>query len=264
MNTQDAVLTYSDVTIHYPCRPQPAVENLTLQVPRDGVTMIVGESGSGKSTLLRASIGLLPEGGRLTAGRICFDGQDVFGMKPRALRAMRGKEAAMIFQDAGLYLDGRQKIGTQYAESIRSHRKLSKAEALSLAEEMLGSLGLPEPRHILGSYPFELSGGMKQRVAIAMAMTLRPKLLLCDEPTSALDVTIQAQVVRLMQQLHRQYGTAILMVTHNIGLAAYMGDYIAVMQRGRLLEWGTRDEVIGSPQSPYTRQLLTAAPKLEV
>lgn len=264
MKEENMILTFSDVTIRYRGRPRPAVEGVSLSVPRDGITMIVGESGSGKSTLLRSSIGLLPEGGQVNSGQILFEGQDVCQMSPRALRSIRGEQAAMIFQDAGLYLDSRWKIGAQYVETIRCHQKMTKKEALDAAAEMLGELGLPEPLHLLDSYPFELSGGMKQRVAIAMAMTLRPKLLLCDEPTSALDVTIQAQVVRLMQQLHRQYGTAILMVTHNIGLAAYMGDQIAVMRQGKLVEWGTRDEILLSPQDAYTRQLLQAAPKLEV
>ena len=224
--------------------------------------MLVGESGSGKSTLLRSVIGLQPQGCRME-GNIMFEGDSLLTLSPSRLRALRGEKIGMIFQDAGLYLGPRRKIGTQFAEMLRVHRKISRKQALEIASEQLSSLSLAAPDRILDSYPFELSGGMKQRTAIGMAMALQPTLLLADEPTSALDVTNGAQVARLLRDLCDRQGISILMVTHNIGLAAAIGDRIAVMRRGKLVEDGTQEQVIGSPREEYTAKLLASVPKLD-
>ncbi|MHB1651483.1 MAG: ABC transporter ATP-binding protein [Desulfitobacteriaceae bacterium] len=236
---------------------------MSLEAKQGQIISIVGESGSGKSTLIRAVLGLLSAGGRVTEGRILFDGKNLLANTERQWQQLRGSKIAMVFQDAGRYLNPIRRIGNQYVESIQSHTSLSKAQCRSMALNMLHKMRLQDGEHILRSYPFELSGGMKQRVAVAMAMTMQPRLLLADEPTSALDVTIQAQVVRQMMELRHEFGTAIVIVTHNMGVASYMADKIGVMQKGILVEWGERDQVINNPRHAYTRQLLSAVPELE-
>ncbi len=239
-----------------------ALHDICFSVPEGAIAAVVGESGSGKSTLLRAVLGLLPAGGRVEAGRILFEGEDIGGCSKEQLRHMRGEQIAMIFQNAGEFLNPRRTVGSQYLEMLRYHLPGSRREHRALALSMLAGLKLPDGERIMTSYPFQLSGGMCQRVAIAMAMSLSPRLLLADEPTSALDVTIQAQVVQEMLQLRKRLGTAIVLVTHNIGLAAHMADYIMVMKGGEQKEFGTREQVIERPSSEYTRYLLDAVPEL--
>lgn len=238
------------------------VKNLTMSVKPKEIIGIVGESGSGKSTLVRAVLGLMPSGGRASGGEIIFKGRNLLDYSKQEWRELRGNRIAMIFQNPGTALNPTRKIGSQFIESIQSHFDSSKAEAFAKALAMLGKMRLPDPASIMNSYTFQLSGGMKQRVAIAMAMTMEPELLLADEPTSALDVTIQAQVVRQMMDLRNQFNTSIIIVTHNIGVAAYMSDKIGVMRQGELLEWGTRTQVINNPQHDYTANLLAAIPEL--
>ena len=250
------ILSFEQLTIRYPSLTHPAVSELSLDVMQGQITMLVGESGSGKSTLLRSVIGLQPAGCRMQ-GRI------LLSLSPGQMRAFRGKKIGMIFQDAGLYLTPRRKIGAQFAEMLRAHLSISRKEALEIAKRELAALSLADPDRILDSFPFELSGGMKQRTAIGMAMALRPSLLLCDEPTSALDVTNGAQVARLLRDLCEKQGVSILMVTHNIGLAAAIGDRIAVMRQGNLVEVGTREQIIHTPHEEYTIRLLNAVPRLD-
>ena len=169
----------------------------------------------------------------------------------------------MIFQNAGDYLNPRRKVCDQYVETLRCHQSMTKKQGYEIAKKMLATLKLPDTKHVMNAYPFQLSGGMKQRVAIAMAMSMNPKLLLADEPTSALDVTVQAQVVKQMMDLRDKMGTAIVIVTHNMGVASKMADYIAVMQNGELKEFGTREQVIYHPENDYTKKLLTVVPKLQ-
>lgn len=238
------------------------VKNVTMSVKPKEIIGIVGESGSGKSTLVRAVLGLMPSGGRVSGGEIIFKGRNLLDYSKQEWRELRGNRIAMIFQNPGTALNPTRKIGSQFIESIQSHFDSSKAEAFAKALAMLGKMRLPDPASIMNSYTFQLSGGMKQRVAIAMAMTMEPELLLADEPTSALDVTIQAQVVRQMMDLRNQFNTSIIIVTHNIGVAAYMSDKIGVMRQGELLEWGTRTQVINNPQHDYTANLLAAMPEL--
>lgn len=255
MEIEDLSIAYGQNTV---------VENVSFKVAQGSIVAIVGESGSGKSTLIRSVIGLLTAGGRVENGQILFDDKDMAVCSDSQMKAIRGNQITMIFQDAGTYLDGRKKIGYQFVETIRSHRDISKKEARQKAAEMLEKLHLCDVWRILDTYPFMLSGGMCQRVAIAMAMVMNPRLLLADEPTSALDVTIQAQVARLMAELNRDYDTTILMVTHNMGLAAYLADYVVVMKDGRLIEWGRTQAVIDNPREAYTQALLAAVPELQV
>ena len=257
----EPILRYCSVEVSFHGRA--VTHNVSFALQKGEILGIVGESGSGKSTLLKAALGLLGTGGLVTRGDIWFQGKDLPDLPERELRRICGGEIGMIFQDAGLYLDPRRKIGAQFAEMLRVHRKISRKQALEIASEQLSSLSLAAPDRILDSYPFELSGGMKQRTAIGMAMALHPTLLLADEPTSALDVTNGAQVARLLRDLCDRQGISILMVTHNIGLAAAIGDRIAVMRRGKLVEYGTQEQVIGSPREEYTAKLLASVPKLD-
>lgn len=242
---------------------EPAVNEVSLSVRNGEIVAVVGESGSGKSTLLRAVLGLLQTEGRMGGGRILFDGEDMSLLSREQLRRIRGKEISMIFQNAGEYLNPRRRIGSQYLETLRCHYPEDKKTLKKQALAMLETMRLPDPDRIMRSYPFQLSGGMKQRVAIAMAMSLKPRLLLADEPTSALDVTVQAQVIQEMLSMRKNMGTAIMLVTHNMGVAAYAADRIAVMQHGKLMEFGARDQVISAPESDYTKRLLAAVPELE-
>lgn len=225
---------------------------------------IVGESGSGKSTLLQAVIGLLPAYVEITGGSICFREQIVWGQGPAMPAFVRGKDIGMIFQNAGEFADPIQKIGSQYQEMLRVHGIRSKSERAELQMEMLQKLRLYDTKRVLNAYPFELSGGMMQRVAIAMAMSLRPALLLADEPTSALDVTTQAQVAEQLIELNREYGTGLLLVTHNMGVADYVSDKIGVMYHGELVEFGEKDQIIHAPKHAYTKRLLEAAETWEM
>ncbi|MDO4323516.1 MAG: ABC transporter ATP-binding protein [Lachnospiraceae bacterium] len=239
-----------------------AVEDVSFSVGQGEIISIVGESGSGKSTLLHGLQGLLPAGAG-SRGNVLLFGKKLSEMTGEQLRRMRGEEISMIFQDTGRYLNPISKIGRQYRNFLSLHRSLSKQEAKQIQKDMLQKVHLNDAERILNSYPFELSGGMRQRVGIAMAMSLAPKLLLADEPTSALDVTVQAQVVRQMMELREKEGTSIVIVTHNMGVAAYMSDRIGVMQQGRLVEWGKTEDVIDTPRDAYTRSLLDAIVELK-
>ena len=223
---------------------------------------IIGESGSGKTTVIRSILGLLPSGGKVTKGDILFEGESLLQYSKKQWRELRGTQISMIFQDSGAMMNPTRKIGTVFAEYLRTHEKLTKKEAWKKGTQMLARMRLPSPENIMRSYPFQLSGGMQQRVGIAMAMSYEPKLLLADEPTSALDVTTQAQIVGEMARLRRDYGTAILLVTHNLGVAAYLSDRILVMRQGRIEEAGNRDTILQSSTNAYTRSLLESVPTL--
>jgi ABC-type dipeptide/oligopeptide/nickel transport system, ATPase component len=240
-----------------------AVKNINMSVNSKEIIGIVGESGSGKSTLISAILGLLPKGASVYSGDIIFKDKNLLQYSKKEWQEIRGNRMAMIFQNAGGSLTPIKKIGDQFIESIRSHFNMSKADAYAEAVDMLGKMRLPDAKRIMNSYPFELSGGMKQRVAIAMAMTMEPEILLADEPTSALDATVQAQVVRQMMELRKNFNTSIIIVTHNMGVAAYMCDKIGVMQQGELVEWGTKEQIINNPKCEYTKKLLSAIPELE-
>ncbi|MCD8010517.1 MAG: ABC transporter ATP-binding protein [Lachnospiraceae bacterium] len=256
------MLSIRDVSITYGKNPVPTVQEISLEMKQGEIVSIVGESGSGKSTVIRAILGCLPGGGYVSSGDIQFEGKSLLGYSKEEWRNLRGTEISMIFQDSGAMINPIRRIGSQYVEYIRTHEKMSKKDAWNRGVEMLERMRLPNGDNIMRSYPFQLSGGMRQRVGIAMAMTFQPKLLLGDEPTSALDVTTQAQIVRQMMALRDQYNTSIIVVTHNLGVAAYMADKILVMKEGRVVDAGTRDEILNHPSSAYTENLLASVPSI--
>ena len=253
------LLTVKDLDISYGSRL--TVSDVNFELDRGEILSIVGESGSGKTTVIRAIMGSLPGAGRVSRGSITYDGQDILALNPSEWRHMRGVGMSMIFQDSGSMVNPTRTIGSQFVDYIRAHRpEKSKAEARELGEEMLARMNLPNVKTIMANYPFELSGGMRQRVGIAMAMTFSPHLLLADEPTSALDATTQAQIIRQMIDVRNEYNAAIIIVTHNLGVASYMSNKIMVMKGGKVTESGTREEVLFNPKDPYTKQLLGAVP----
>ena len=224
------------------------------------IMSIVGESGSGKTTVIRAIMGCLPGRGHVTGGSIIFEGRDMLKNTPKEWRQLCGREMSMIFQDSGNMINPIRRIGEQFVDYIRTHApEKTKAEAAEMAKDMLNRVRLPNPESIMQSYPFELSGGMRQRVGIAMAMVFRPKLLLADEPTSSLDVTTQAQIIRQIVDIRNEFGVAVILVTHNLGVASYVSNKLVVMKNGRVVESGKR-EVISDPQDAYTKELLAAVP----
>lgn len=253
------MLEIHQLTVSYGSRT--ALRDFSLSMKAGEIVALVGESGSGKTTVIRTILGLLPPGGAVTAGELSFEGASLLGLSQKEWGNLRGKKLSMIFQDSGAMLNPVRTIGSQYREYIRAHSGCSKGEAQKRAADMLAELGLPNPESILKSYPYQLSGGQRQRVGIAMAMTFEPKLLLADEPTSALDVTTQAQIVTRMGDLRDNHGTAILLVTHNLAVAAYMADRILVLRDGAVVDQGDRDHLLHSPVE-YTRQLLEAVPDL--
>lgn len=240
----------------------PVVRGFSLRLKEGGICALVGESGSGKSTLIRSVMGLLPGGGKVVKGDILFEGTSLLGYSPSQWRNLRGGDISMIFQDSGAMMNPTKRIGSVFIEYIRTHIDVKKSEAWAMGVKMLERMRLPHADNVMRSYPFQLSGGMRQRVGIAMAMTFQPKLLLADEPTSALDVTTQAQIVRQMMELRDEYGTSIIVVTHNLGVAAYMADDLIVMKSGEIVDRGAREYILHESQSAYTRKLLDAIPSL--
>ncbi len=256
------MLEIKDLTVQYG-KKMPIIQNFNLSMKKGEIISIVGESGSGKTTVIRSILGALSEGGKITHGEINFHGDSLLKKTEDDWRKLRGTKISMIFQDCGGTLNPLRKIGSQYVEYILQHRNISKKDAGNMAYEMLKKMRLADCENIMKSYPHQLSGGMSQRVGIAMAMTFDPELLLADEPTSALDVTTQAQIVREMMELREKRGTGIIIVTHNLGVAAYMSDKIIVMQNGEVVDCGARDDVIKHPVSEYTKKLLMAVPEME-
>ena len=241
---------------------KPTVQDFSLQLGEGKICSIVGESGSGKTTVIRAVLGLLPGAGKVTKGDILFEGKSLLSYSPKEWRDLRGSDISMIFQDSGAMMNPTKKIGSVFVEYIRTHKDVSKEEAWKMGVKMLERMHLPDGENVMKSYPFQLSGGMRQRVGIAMAMTFQPKLLLADEPTSALDVTTQAQIVRQMMELRDEYGTSIIIVTHNLGVAAYMADYLVVMKMGKMEDEGTREHILYGSDNEYTKKLLAAVPSI--
>ncbi len=237
---------------------RPILSEVALSLAPGEILGLVGESGSGKSMTALAVMGLLPEGARVT-GSVRLDGREVLGLPEAALNRMRGAEAGMIFQEPMTALNPLMSIGDQVAEVLRIHGRMSRAEALEVARERLDRVGLTAPRFPLSLYPHELSGGQRQRVAIALAIALRPKLLIADEPTTALDVTTQAEVLRLIAGLARDEGMGLMLITHDLAVVAGMADRVAVMQGGRIVEAGPTEALFRAPKAPYTRDLLRAA-----
>lgn len=255
------MLEIKDLTIQYGDK-LPVVENFSLSLKKGEIITIVGESGSGKSTVLSSILGLLPNGGKIISGDIIYNGESMLSKSLNQWRELRGTEITMISQDSGGTLNPIRKIGKQFVEYIQTHSKMSTKEAEEKAKDMFSKVNLPDPEIIMKSYPHQLSGGMKQRVGIAMALTFHPKIILADEPTSALDVITQAQIVKEIMDLRKKFDTSIIMVTHNLGVAAYISDKIIVMQNGKIVDAGSKNEVIENPRSDYTKKLLAAVPEI--
>jgi oligopeptide/dipeptide ABC transporter ATP-binding protein len=243
--------------------PLRAVDDLSLEVHAGRTTALVGESGSGKSVTALSILRLLPpHATRIEARRLALEGVDLLHLDDRALRDVRGGRAAMVFQEPMTSLHPVYSVGTQIIEAIRLHRDMSRGDARARAIELLGRVGIASPETRVDAYPHELSGGMRQRVMIAMALSCEPKLLIADEPTTALDVTIQAQVLDLLRRLQAELGMGILFITHDLGVVAELAHDVAVMYAGQIVERGTVAEVFARPRHPYTRGLLRSLPKL--
>ena len=240
-----------------------AVSDVDLVMCAGQVTCLIGESGSGKSLVARSILGLLPSPHvRVGSGRIMFEGQDLAVAKDVSMRAIRGAKIGMIFQEPMTALNPLHTIGRQLDEVLRIHTLLGRAARRARVLELVDNVHLPEPDRIIRSFPHQLSGGQRQRAMIAMALLLKPRLLIADEPTTALDVTTQAQILNLIRELQREHGTSVLFITHDFGVVADIADEVAVLQRGALVERGTVAAVLGAPQHPYTKALIAAVPKL--
>lgn len=255
------LLEVTDLSIAYG-NQEPIVRNVTFSLDRGQVLAIVGESGSGKTTVIRSLLHVLPKGGHIAEGKAIIDGEDTQKQSAEKHREIAGKDIAMIFQDSGAMLNPIKTIGKQYEDFLKAHGVVGE-EAHKIMIDMLTMVRLSNPEQILQSYAHELSGGMRQRVGIAMAMSFRPKLLLADEPTSALDVTNQAIIVKEMVEVAKKMNTAIIIVTHNMGVASYMADDILVMKHGEMIEYGKAEDVIHHPKTEYVKMLLDAVPKME-
>lgn len=237
-----------------------AVDGVSLSVPEGGTLGLVGESGSGKSVTCLSVLKLLAERGRILDGEVMFNGQDLLTLPNEDLQRIRGDEIAMIFQDPMSSLNPVKRVGWQIAEALIIHENLSRSEADARAVDLLAQVGIPEPKLRARAFPHQLSGGMCQRVMIAMALACKPKLLIADEPTTALDVTIQAQILRLLRQLADETGTAVVLITHDLGVVAEVADDVAVMYAGRVVEAAPVSDIFATPQHPYTSGLLGSMP----
>jgi len=234
------------------------LHSVSLQLARGEVLCLLGESGSGKSVTLRSVLRLLPERRTAVEGRILFEGEELLRMSPSALSDLRGSRIAMIFQEPATAFDPVYTVGRQIVETIRRHEPVSEVEAASRARELFERVQIPSPERRLLAYPHELSGGMRQRAMIALALACRPALLLADEPTTALDATVQIQILLLLRQLQQELGLAVIFVTHDIGVAVEIADRIAVMYAGRIVESGPVREILRLPGHPYTQGLLAS------
>ena len=256
------LLDVKNLAVSYAKSPKPTIEGVNFDLDDGEILAIVGESGSGKTTVIRAILNVLPGGGRISSGEITFDGQNLLTLDEKGWRNLRGNQISMIFQDSGNMMNPVHTIGKQFVEYIQVHSDLDKKSAWEMAIDKLELMNLPNPETILNSYTFELSGGMRQRVGIAMAITFQPKLLLADEPTSALDVTTQAQIVGELMFITRGSGASMIIVTHNLGVASYLSDKLIVMSGGKVVEAGKTQEIIQNPQHEYTKSLLASVPEI--
>jgi len=252
-----AVLDIRDLRIGFD-GGAPAVDGVALSIGKGEIFGLVGESGSGKSTVANAVMGLLPASATVT-GTVALNGRDLGPLAENELQRLRGREMSMIFQDASMSLDPTWSVGEQIAETIRAHGGSARA-ARARAVELMGEVGIPEAARRYADPPHRFSGGQRQRIVIAAAIANNPGLLIADEPTTALDVTIQAQVLKLIDALRRDHGTSVLLITHDLGVVSEVCDRVGVMYRGRLLEVGRTREVFANPDHPYTRALLAANP----
>ena len=261
--TREPVVTVSNLRVHYgtPRGPVRAVDGVSLEIGASEVLGLVGESGCGKSTLGRGILGLLPEGA-LADGEVLYGGRNLLTMSPRELRRLRGPELGLIFQEPMTRLNPLMRIEDHFRETLEQHEGgLSDRDIRRRSLETLGRMGIPPTR--FRQYPHEFSGGMRQRIMIALALVLRPKLLIADEPTTALDVIVEAQILRILADLRENFGTALLLITHNLGIVAEACDRVAVMYAGEILEEGPARDVFADPLQPYTQELLRSTISLE-
>ena len=259
----DTIVKTTDLSVAFKVKKDlvPAVRQVSLSLEKGRTLVILGESGSGKSTYMKALLRILPHDAAID-GAAEFMGEDLLLKNEKEMRELRGDRISMIYQDSLSALDPMYKVGDQVIETIRAHRKsVSRAEAREQAEQLFVKVGIPSPRERMRTYPHELSGGMRQRAVIAMSLCCSPYLLLADEPTTALDVTIQKQILNLFLELQEKDGMSIMMVTHDIGVAAQVADEIAIMYGGIIMEYGSTREVLEEPANPYTRALIAALPK---
>jgi peptide/nickel transport system ATP-binding protein len=240
-----------------------AVDGLSLSVPAGGVLGIVGESGSGKTVSMMSVLRLIRDPNATVEGQVLYRGRDLMQLPAKEMRAVRGREIAMIFQDPMTALTPVYRVGWQISEQLRAHERLSKSQAHARAIELLGEVGIPNPRRRVDDYPHQFSGGMRQRVMIAIALACNPSLLIADEPTTALDVTIQAQILELMKRLRRDHGSAIVLITHDMGVVAELAERVVVMYAGRVVEEARKAELFRDPQHPYTWGLLGSMPRVD-
>ncbi len=263
--TDQILMKIEDLKVHFNTDEGivKAVDGLSLEVRRGEMLGIVGESGSGKSVANMTILGLTRAVNAEISGSIRFEGRDLIEMKGEELREIRGNHISMIFQDPLSSLHPFYKVGRQLIEAIQVHQDVSKKAALARAVELLGLVGIPDPERRVGEYPHEFSGGMRQRVMIAMALTNDPQLLIADEPTTALDVTTQAQILTLIERLRQEFGMAVIMITHDLGVVAEVADRVMVMYAGRAVEAGTLDQVFYDPQHPYTWGLLGSLTRID-
>ena len=264
MTDSTPLLSIRDLSVVFRSRSGdvPAVSGVTIDVHAGRTVAVVGESGSGKSTTAAAVNRLLPDAGRITAGQVLLDGRDLASLSEREMIAVRGAHIGFVPQDPMSNLNPLMRVGDQIAEALEVHGRTSGSATRAAVVELLDMVGIADPEQRLHQYPHEFSGGMRQRVLIAMGLACRPRLLIADEPTSALDVTVQRKILDELDELVGRLGTAVMLITHDLGLAAERADTIVVMNQGRVVESGTADQILGSPQDPYTRRLLDSAPSL--
>lgn len=252
------LLTVKDLHLNF------ALRGVDFQIHPGETVGLIGESGSGKSLTAFAMMRLLPPSAQILQGNIFFQGEDLFSLSDKSMRKIRGKEIGLIFQDPSLALNPTKKLGKQLTEGMQLHLRLTGKQAWQQGIEWLRKVGLSEPELRMNQYPHEISGGMKQRVAIAMNLACHPSLVIADEPTSALDVTIQAQILELLKTLQKEYNTALLLITHDLGVAAQCCDRLLVMHAGQIVESGTTAQILHAPTHPYTQALIQARQSLSL
>jgi oligopeptide/dipeptide ABC transporter, ATP-binding protein, C-terminal domain len=260
------LLEVRNLQTHFPTRAGlvRAVDGVSFHLDRGELLGLVGESGCGKSMTALSIMRLITPPGKIVNGEILFDGKDLLKLSDSEMREMRGDDIAMIFQDPMTSLNPVYTVGEQIAEALRLHRKLSRSQARNATIEAMREVAIPDPARRVNDYPHQLSGGMRQRVMIAMALACNPKLLIADEPTTALDVTIQAQILELLDELRKQRELAVLLITHDLGVVAEVADRVAVMYTGRIVEESPVEELFARPKHPYTEGLLRSVPRLTV
>jgi len=262
----DPILEVRDLKTHFRSENGPikAVDGVSFSVRKGETLAVVGESGSGKSVTSLSIMRLIPpRAGGIVGGQIIFEGRDIAAIPEREMRSIRGNEVSMVFQEPMTSLTPVHSVGNQIAEAIRVHEKVSSGASRERAVEMLELVGIPEPRRRARAYPHQLSGGMRQRVMIAIALACRPKLLIADEPTTGLDVTVQAQILDLMRGLQKELGMAILFITHDLGVVAEMADRVVVMYAGRAVEEAAVRDIFRRPKMPYTQGLMNSIPRVD-